>query len=271
MTRASLSIVLSILSLTLLLSFPATAQTQPEKWEYKKVGCSDLQEEALNKYGDEGWELVSVSYGGVGSCYSFFFKRPKKEIFWPTQPAPAGPPKCNLTPAQAPVIRGIRLGMTTDELLVLFPRSKEQSEVIQVLGHAEINYGEVRLGFDTRTYPENKEMFSNNIYAYNIALFDGRVARFEVLYGFPPQNNRGPNWTNRTWVTKLSETYNLPKPEDWFKSSEHYASIDCQNLRMSVNASSNNGSITIIGPPYDEQIKQRREAASAKLRSEFKP
>jgi Domain of unknown function (DUF4177) len=270
MTRASLSIVLSIMSLTFLLSFPATAQTQPEKWEYKKIECNNPPEAELNKHGDEGWELVSVAHAGTGNCLYFIFKRPKKEIFWPTPPAPAGPPRCNLTLAQAPVIHGIRLGMNTDELLVLFPRSKEQSRTIEALGHAEINYGEVRLRFDKSTFPENKEMFSN-IYAYNMALFDGRVVRFEVLYETPPQNNRSPNWTYRTWITKLSETYTLPRLEDWMGLGESQASIACQDFRMTVNASGGSASIGIIGPPYDEQIKQRRDAASAKLRSEFKP
>jgi hypothetical protein len=271
MTRASLSIVLSIISLTLLLGVPAIAQTNPEKWEYKTVGCAYPLETELNKNGDEGWELVSVSFGSDGSCRGFFFKRPKRELFTPTQPAPAGPPRCNLTLAQAPVFRGIRLGMSTDELLALFPRSKEQSHTIQALGYAEKNYGEVRLDFDTRTYPENKAMFSNNINSYRIMLFDGRVVRFEVNYLFPNQNNRSPNWTYRTWITKLSETYSLPKPEDWFRSSDNYASIACQDFRRSVDASYNSASIGITGPPYDEQIKQRREAASEKLRSEFKP
>jgi hypothetical protein len=269
MSRASLFIVLSIISLTFLVSIPASAQTQPEKWEYKKIGCSDITEADLNKHGDEGWELVSVSYGTT--CYGFFFKRPKKERFHPTPPPPAGPPKCNLTLAQAPVIRGIRLGMSTDELLALFPRSKDQSDIIRELSRAEVNYGVVNLSFPRDTYPENKEMFSNNITYYRITLFDGRVASFSADYIFSSQNNRNPEWTYRTWILKLSETYNLPKPEDWFRSGTNYASIDCQDVRLSINASSDSASISITGLHINEQIKQRREAASEKLRSEFKP
>jgi hypothetical protein len=271
MNRVSLSIVLSIISLTPFLSFPATAQTQPEKWEYIAVsGCGTLESAGVNKLGEEGWELVSVTVI-ASNCPSYYFKRPKKEIFTPTQPAAAGPTKCNLTPAQAPVFRGIRLGMSTDELLALFPRSKEQSNTIQALGYAEINYGEVRLGFDTRTYPENKEMFSNNIYSYNIMLFDSRVARFDVYYQFPNQNNRSPNWTYMTWIPKLSETYKLPKPEDWVSTSVNYANIACQGFRINVEAHFNQASISIIGPPYEDQIKQRREAASEQLRRDFRP
>jgi hypothetical protein len=271
MSRAALSIVLSIVSLTCLLNFPAIAQTQPEKWEYKyaQICSHNTFDSEMKKLGDEGWELVFGE--STPGCHNLYFKRPKKERFTPIPPAPAGPPKCNLTLAQVPAIRGIRLGMSTDELLALFPRSKEQAETIKALRNAEANYGEVNLYFRLGTYPENKEMFSNNISYYGVTLLDGRVASFTVDYNFSTQDNRNPEWTYRTWILKLSETYNLPKPEDWFSSGANYASIDCQDLRMYVNASSNSASIAITGPPVHEQIKQRREAASERLRREFKP
>jgi hypothetical protein len=271
MSRASLFIVFSIMALTHLLCVPAIAQTQPEKWEYKYAQiCSYNFDSEMKKLGEEGWELVSGD-DIASNCKHFIFKRPKKEIFYPTQPAPAGPPKCNLTLAQAPVIRGIRLGMSTDELLALFPRSKEQSDTIKALSYAEARYGVTSLFFGSDKYPENKAMFSNNISYYNITLFDGRVASFSANYNFTTQENRSHEWTYMTWIPKLSETYNLPKPEDWAGSNANDASITCQGFRMKVNARGNGAAIEIIGPPYDEQIKQRREAASEQLRRDFKP
>jgi hypothetical protein len=274
MNRASLSIVLSIISLTLLLSFPATAQTKPEKWEYKyaQICSHNTFDSEMKKLGDEGWELVSGDQ--TSGCHILYFKRPKREFFNPppaTLP-PAGPPKCNLTLAQAPVFRGIRLGMSTDELLALFPRSKEQFHIIQALSNAEANYGVVYLDFRSDIYPENKAMFSNNINSYSVTLFDGRVVRFGVSYNFPLQNNRKPNWTYMTWIPKLSEIYNLPKPEDWVGAPDvNNANIACQGFQMQVSAYGESTSISIIGRPYDEQIKQRREAASEQLRRDFKP
>jgi hypothetical protein len=271
MSRASLSIVFSIVSLTFLLCLPATAQTQPEVWEYKYANvCMQNVDSELNKYGEQGWELVSV-VALPNNCPYYYFKRPQKQIFIPTPPAPAGPSKCNLTLAQAPVIRGIRLGMTTDELLSLFPRSKEQSDTIKALSNAEANYGVISVYFGLDKYPENKAMFSNNIGYYQITLFDGRVASFSANYNFTTQENRSHDWTYMTWIPKLSETYNLPKPEDWAGSNVYDASITCQGFQMKVYARGNGASIGIIGPQYDEQIKQRREAASDQLRRDFKP
>ncbi len=272
MSRASLSFVLSIVSLTFSLSLSAIAQTQPEVWEYKFARlCKQNVDAELNKYGEQGWELVSVPVLS-GDCTYSYFKRPKKQIFTPTPPALASPLTCNMTPAQAPVIRGIRLGMSTDELFVLFPRSKEQSEIINALSYAERDYGVVSLNFRLDKYPENKVMFSNNIYNYNIVLFDDRVEKFDVNYSFPTRDNRYHDWTYTTWIPKLSETYDLPILEDWTGSGRNFANITCQGFRMIVTAGINDTtSISIIGPPYEEKIKQRREAASEKLRSEFKP
>jgi hypothetical protein len=272
MSRASLSIVLSIVSWVFLLSLPATAQTRPEKWEYKVTrGC--FNESDLNKRGDEGWELISISFDSNGNCRDSYFKRPKSEFFDPprTSAPPPAPPKCNLTPAQAPIIRGIRLGMSTDDLLALFPRSREQSDTIKALSNAEAKYGVVSLYFGLDKYPENKAMFSNNINYYQITLFDDRVASFVANYNFKTQENRSHDWKYMTWIPKLSETYNLPKPEDWSGVGGNGVSITCQGFRMLVDASGNSASISIIGPPYEDQIKQRREAASERLRSEFKP
>lgn len=273
MSRASLSFVLSIVSLTFSLNLSATAQTQPEVWEYKHANvCMQNFDAELNKYGEQGWELVSVAVLS-GNCPSYYFKRPKKRTFTPTPPPPpVSQPNCNLTLAQAPVIRGISLGMSADELFALFPRSKEQSDTIKALSNEEANYGLVQgLAFSLDKYPENKAMFSNNIGYYNATLFDGRVACFSAYYYFRTQENRSHNWTYMTWIPKLSEGYNLPKPEDWSREDEYVANITCQGFRMRVDARGNTASINITGPSYDEQIKQRREAASEKLRSEFKP
>lgn len=273
MSRATMSIVLSIISLMLLASLSATAQTQPEKWDYKFVQICDNQtyDAGLKKLGDEGWELVSTDDAG-GACIYFFFKRPKKETYHPAPAAPAGPPTCPLTLAQAPVFRGIRLGMTTDELLALFPRSKEQSQIIKWLSDAEKNYGRVVLNFDSGTYPENKTMFGNNINDYSFTLFDGRVVRIYVGYLFHVPENRNPTWTAKSWITKLAETYKFPGPEEWMESNPNHASINCQGFRISITAGDNQASISISDPlTIDDQIKQRAEAESEKLRSELKP
>jgi len=66
--------------LVLLLCFVAWTQQKQNasrvKWEYMKT--TRLDEAALNKLGEEGWELVAIQQWEGGEQYSaFFFKRPK--------------------------------------------------------------------------------------------------------------------------------------------------------------------------------------------------
>jgi hypothetical protein len=266
MSRTSLSIVLSIVSLTNLLNIPVSAQTgptNPEKWEYKvSNGC--FNESDLNKQGDEGWELIGMTFNSDGNCRGSYFKRPKKEFFNPppAAPTPAGPPRCNLTLAQAPIFRGIRLGMSTDELLDLFPRSKEQLEIIKRLSEAKIFFGRTDLSFSQNTYPENDAMFGNSVSVYQITMLDGRVTSINVQYSF--QGNF--YWTDKTWIPKVSEAYNLPKPEDWQGNS-----LTCQGFKITAGGNNTFAHFNLSGPDANREVRQRSEAFSEKLRTEFKP
>ncbi|MCI0387202.1 MAG: hypothetical protein MOB07_00295 [Acidobacteria bacterium] len=268
MKSASMFIVLSTISLMFLVSLPATAQTQAEKWEYKIVNiCRDSRDSELNKLGDLGWELVAVTISD-GSCPAYYFKAPRGSIVSITPSHPPVPaPKCTLTLAQAPVIRGIRLGMSTDELLALFPRSRDQFQIREALSKAEINFGESSLFFSSREYPENEVMFNKNLQQYAITLFDGRVVTISVGFNFQPVNNIYPNWTVNTWIAKLSETYNLPKPEEWGPDRRSF----CQGFEIEVSVQAHYASMLITNPAYRQQIKQRQEAEYEKQRRAFKP
>ncbi len=55
------------------------------KWEYKvanvpQVGRNDEEtlEKALNKFGDDGWELVSETRTSLAAFKAFILKRPKR-------------------------------------------------------------------------------------------------------------------------------------------------------------------------------------------------
>lgn len=47
------------------------------KWEYKYELVERVSESLLNKFGERGWELVTIFQRPEG--VSLYFKRPKKE------------------------------------------------------------------------------------------------------------------------------------------------------------------------------------------------
>lgn len=45
-----------------------------QKWEY--LVTENAVESKLNRLGQEGWELVAVTFNDSGSSRTFYFKRP---------------------------------------------------------------------------------------------------------------------------------------------------------------------------------------------------
>jgi hypothetical protein len=268
MKSTSMSIIAPVLFFA---SLTAAGQTTtisaPEQWEYKIIGC--IPESELNKLGVQGWELVSVQSQGT-SCYNYYLKRPKGYRINNTPPAPAPPPAstCNFSLAQAPVIHGIRLGMTTDELLAVFPRSKEQNEVRNALAIADIQYGRTSLYFGQSQYPDSKA-FVNNLSHYNFDIFDGRVISILASYSFP---SGIWNWNADNWLNKISEPMRLPSRENWLRINDAL-SIVCQGFSVRTNASGSEAWISIkaTAPNPEDAIKERRNAEAEKRRREFTP
>jgi Domain of unknown function (DUF4177) len=98
---------------------------RPQKWEYKVVNYCDPENQGINELeiiqylGEEGWELVSADTRQVGEttrCPVHYFKRPgsveSKQIT-------KRQPQCSVPLDRTPSIRGLRLGMSADELLSL--------------------------------------------------------------------------------------------------------------------------------------------------------
>ncbi len=55
-------------------------QQEIQRWEYLALTtASELRTEHLNRYGEEGWELVATVPVGTGTTY-YVFKRPKAAV-----------------------------------------------------------------------------------------------------------------------------------------------------------------------------------------------
>lgn len=54
------------------------------QWEYKTVG-RNVEDEELNKLGEQGWEVTAAKATMGGSTEAFLMKRPKQ----PQRPAPS--------------------------------------------------------------------------------------------------------------------------------------------------------------------------------------
>lgn len=179
-------------------------------------------------------------------------------------PAPGSP--CRLTPAQAPEVRGIRLGMNTENLRRLFPEENNQASI---RGAINISQEPDRFGsshLDLRPDPTAPNSRFADVSFISIFLLDGQVRGFLISYN-------KPHWENvDQFITRLAESLNLPRPEAWQAGgSSHQKRLVCDNLQIDVTASALNNTLYIHDLSMDRVVRERREAARERERRDFRP
>jgi hypothetical protein len=169
---------------------------------------------------------------------------------------------CSLVLDQAPVLNGLRLGMTRAELLALFPGSSEDAEVRTELARPPSPFGVSGLLIRPDRFG-SKEKFAG-VTQITFALLDGRVSSINVGYS-------GPEWPHvDKLVTKFIEGTNLPAADAW----EAYVGMDtqmktlrCKDFEARVFAGGPGGNLNYVlmrDLVADRTLKDRRAQAKEK-------
>jgi len=169
---------------------------------------------------------------------------------------------CSLVMDQAPVINGLRLGMTPEQVLALFPGSNEDAEVRSSLSRPASPFGVSDFVIRPDKY-ESKEKFGG-INQISLNLLDGRVYRFSVGYD-------GPEWPHvDKFVTKFTEGTILPAADEW----EAYVGLDtqmktltCKDFEVRIFSGGKGGNLNYVlmrDLEADKKLKDRRAKAKAK-------
>jgi len=171
-------------------------------------------------------------------------------------------PTCQLTLAGAPDIKGLRLGMTPDKVLALFPGSKDDAEVRTSLSRPPSQFGVSSFLIRPDKY-ESKEKFAG-INQITFTLLDGRVSSFSAGYN-------GPEYSHvDKFVAKFIEGTNLPPPDQW----EAYVGMDnslkilkCTDFEVRVFIGGQGGNLNYVlmkDLEAEKKLKDRRDKARAK-------
>jgi hypothetical protein len=176
---------------------------------------------------------------------------------------------CNLTLAQAPLIGGLRLGMTPDEVMALFPGSSEDSELRAQLSKPATEFGATNFVVSPDKY-KSKDKFAG-VSRIAFTLLDGRVYNFSITY-------KGPLYPH---VDKFVESFvagkNLPAADAW----EPYAGMDeqlkiltCSGFEIRAFASRQEGVLNYImvkDLDVEQKLKERKIKAREKRAQTAKP
>ena len=119
-----------------------------------------------------------------------------------------GQSRCSLTEANSPSIGSLRLRMTADQLVALFPASTKRKEIRDALEKAKAatTTDPVYLSFDTAT-DGGRDSFPG-VDSVTAGVYRGRVTDFSALYG--------GTWNSiDEWVIHVSQMLKLPAAKDW--------------------------------------------------------
>ncbi|HEV3471547.1 MAG TPA: hypothetical protein VG148_19625 [Pyrinomonadaceae bacterium] len=176
---------------------------------------------------------------------------------------------CDMTSAEARAVHGIRLGMTPQQVLALFPGSAEDGEVRSALSKPPSPLGVSSFSIRPDKYA-SKEQFAG-VSRVQLTLLDGRILGVNFSYN-------GPEWKHvDEFITQFSGAAGLPPPDAW----EPYVGMDtqlktlrCKDFEVSVFAGGEGGSLNYVlveDTGARQKLKERREKARGKREAESRP
>ena len=185
-----------------------------------------------------------------------------------TNSPPAQP--CTLKIAQAPAVRGVKLGMMIDEVLPLFPGSSESGAVKHALSTAEAypNFGVAQFGLSPVNWG-NKERYAG-INGYYMVMFDRRIVGLTISYDQFPD---GPSWKNADdLIQRFSDAFHLPGPNAWVSepNGSGRRKLQCDGFEIYVGAGDRN-SIGFFTQGWEGTKRERLATFEEQKRREFKP
>jgi hypothetical protein len=166
---------------------------------------------------------------------------------------PIAQSRCNLSEANFPSVRGVRLGVTAEQLLALFPGASKRKEIKDALERAKTSTNEaVYLGFDPAD--GSKEQFAG-VDSISAGLHRSRVADFTVMYG-------GQIWTSiDEWVSKLSETLGLPGLQYWVPGPSENPNkvLKCSGIEIEAALQGGSASIRIRNTSMNQRPSEEKK------------
>ncbi|HXU08438.1 MAG TPA: hypothetical protein VN743_05535 [Blastocatellia bacterium] len=170
--------------------------------------------------------------------------------------------RCSLTEATAPGVRGLKLGMSVEQITALFPGSTKRKETKDALAKAKTGSEVVHVTFEPSDSGKDQNV---DVASFSAGFLKGRVIGFSVHY-------LGPEWKNvDEWIAKLSETLGLPGVNNWQPGPSETPNkvLRCSGIEIEAAMEGGGGSITIRSTenPNDSQDRARDE----KKKRDFKP
>jgi hypothetical protein len=186
---------------------------------------------------------------------------PPKESSSPVPVANEQPSNCPLTKALAPVVNGLRLGMTSEEVFTVLPGSRNDPELEVQLKQSPSRLGVSSFIIHTESLESKQKFAGINQFTFN--LLDGRVYSLNIGYDGPAYSNVDE------FVTKFVQGTHLPPAEKWQAATgldNQMKTLTCKDFEIRVFAGGEGGKLNyVLLTDLDaaKQLKDRRATARA--------
>ena len=168
---------------------------------------------------------------------------------------------CQITLAGAPDIRGLKVRMATEEVLALFPGSKEDAEVKASLSRPPSQFGQSEFRIRPDKF-ESKEKFAG-IKQITLRLVDGRVATLRVAY-------EGPEYPHvDKFIAKFTEGTHLPAADQWeprVGMDNNLKILKCVDFEIQIFTGGQGGTLNYVEMKdleAEKRLKDRKDKARA--------
>lgn len=177
---------------------------------------------------------------------------------------------CPLQIAVAPVLHGLKLGMTREEVLEMFPESKDDADLKPLLSRAPSQFGGTELVIHPQKYEKSKDKFPG-IDHINFSFLDGHANTINVGYAGPAYSHVDE------FVKKFVAGTSLPPADQW----QAYPGMDtqmktltCQDFEVRIFAGGEGGNLNYVlltDLEASKTLKDRRAKAKAQAKPTTSP
>ena len=161
--------------------------------------------------------------------------------------------------SEAPIVNRLKLGMTVDEILALFPGSKDDAELSSALAKPRGPLGNFTFMVTPSKYqsaPDFKE-----VSRVTFTLLDERLSNFTVNYN-------GPQWPHvDKFVERFVEGKNLPTVDQWepyVGMETQLKTLSCADFSIHIFSGGESGNMNYVlvqDLEADKKLKERRRKA----------
>jgi hypothetical protein len=166
---------------------------------------------------------------------------------------------CTLKVSEAPVLNGLKLGMTPEQVLALFPGSKDDPELRSTLSTPPGRFGNSSVLITPSKYGSAAQY--KGISRLTFSLLDGHVSNFTISYN-------GPEWPDvDKFIQNFVEGKHLPPAGEWAAyegMNTQMKTLTCNNFSIQIFAGGEGGSsnyVLVEDLEADKKLKERRKKA----------